>query len=36
MASVGFVHETGVDQFEASKKGQKLADPAAITITTHL
>ncbi|RYN41800.1 hypothetical protein AA0112_g1804 [Alternaria arborescens] len=35
MASVGLIHETGVNQFEASKKSRNLATPEAEKIVTH-
>ncbi|KAH4836673.1 hypothetical protein HBH60_024650 [Parastagonospora nodorum] len=35
MSSVGLIHETGVNQFEASKKSQNLATPEAEKIVTH-
>lgn len=36
MASVGMIREPRANHFEANKKSQNLADPAAVTIVTHL
>lgn len=36
MASVGMIHESSANRFEANKKCQNLANPAAVTLVTHL
>ncbi len=36
MASVGMIREPSANRFEANKKCQNLAKPAAVTIVTHL
>lgn len=36
MASVGLIHQSGVDLYETNKKSQNLATPEAAVISAHL